>query len=149
MSKLVHIFHNFACARRDLDCTRLANFFTANGFRLTNNPKKADYIIFVTCSFMKIKEEECFKEIKRLQGYRGRLIVVGCLPDISPKRFHNSFHGEYIETRNLEKIDEIFKHFKIKFRDIPDTNKPFRIGEYVGLFYRAIDDFCIKPVILQ
>jgi MiaB/RimO family radical SAM methylthiotransferase len=111
------------CARRNLDCSRLEEYFKANKYRIVKAPQKADHIIFVTCSYKQTKEEESWKYIEEYQKCRGELIVVGCLPEIAPIKFNEKFKGRYVSTKNLEEIDQFFSKFKIKFKDISDGNK--------------------------
>jgi len=128
------------CPSRSLDSARLENYFRANNCIIVKSAKPADYIIFVTCSFRKLKEERCLKQINEFLKYRGKLIVAGCLPDIAPNRLKEIFNGEIIETRNLEKIDELFDDFEVKFRSIPIEHFDSR-GESGSLFQRFISNF--------
>ena len=110
------------CTRRYLDAAKLVNFFKVNNCVIVKSADVADYVLFMTCSCRKYCEEESFKEIKNFLKYKGELIVVGCLPDIAPSRLKEVFHGKVVETRNLEKIDELFGDFKVKFSSMPDAN---------------------------
>ena len=57
------------------------------------------------------------------------MIVLGCLPAISPSKFKEKFKGKYIIPLHLDKIDMFFKDFKFKFSDLPDANKDFLLSE--------------------
>jgi len=85
----------------------------------------ADYIVFITCSFIKQKEKECWKYIEKFKKYKGELIIIGCLPEIVPIKFAEEFKGNYVSTKNLNKIDALFDKFDIKFSDITDTGIPY------------------------
>jgi len=115
----------------------------------------ADYVIFITCSFNKTREEECLRKISKFP--KGKLIIAGCLPDIAPNRLKEVFNGKIIETRNLEKIDELFDEFKVKFRSISDAHSyisPLRLFienyEFNKLFFKKWLSFismCISRTI--
>jgi len=123
LKKQVFVTTN-GCPRRALDAQRIIKYFRLNDYSITKNPKKADYIIFVTCSFFKDKEEECFRYINEFKKYKGELIIAGCLPLISPVKLKQNFKGKSIPTKDLQDIDQFFKKFKTKFLDISDSNFP-------------------------
>jgi threonylcarbamoyladenosine tRNA methylthiotransferase CDKAL1 len=112
------------CPSRGLDVSRLVNYFELNKCKITLNPEKADYILFVTCAALKSLEEDCFKRIELFEKYDGELIVLGCLPEISPRRFNHNFKGKFIATKDLHEIDRFFDDFEIKFKNISDSNTP-------------------------
>ena len=149
--KKIYIITN-GCPRRDLDSGRLEHFFRANGCIIVKKPKFADYIIFVTCSFKKAKVEQCLKMISNLLKYRAELIIAGCLPDIAPNELRDAFKGRVVETRNLEKIGELFTDFKVKFNSIPDVNlvsqgilqKFFIYFEFNRRFFNRCFDFIVQ-----
>ncbi|VVB82107.1 Ribosomal protein S12 methylthiotransferase RimO [uncultured archaeon] len=120
--KTVFLTKNPGCSRRALDLARLSAYFSANEFEVVDNPKKADYIIFVTCSFMKSKVDECIKKIKNFRKYNGEVIVLGCLPEIALSSLKKVHEGKYLSTKDIEEIDKYFPDFKIKLKDIPDSN---------------------------
>ena len=142
--KSVFIITN-GCDRRSLDAARLEDFFKANNCAIARTAQAADYIIFVTCSFRRGKEKQSLKKISEFSRYKGKLIVAGCLADIAPNRLRQVFNGEIIETRNLEKIDEIFNEFKVKFRSIPDAH-----SFYMTKWRRFIEYFEFnKPFLMK
>ena len=113
------------CDSRALDAGRFARYFSTNGFKVVGTPKCADYILFITCAFIKAKEDYALKRIKRFQGYKGELIVGGCLGGINKERLNENFKGFSFSTLHNEQIDQKFPDFKIKFYDIPDINSIF------------------------
>lgn len=108
------------CIRRSFDGSRLKKYFELNGCEIINKPKKADYIIFISCSVKKNREEESLKKINKLSRYKAEVIVGGCLPDIAPNKFRQEFKGKFFSSKNINKIDDIFNDFKVKFPDVPD-----------------------------
>ncbi|MBT3408464.1 radical SAM protein [Candidatus Woesearchaeota archaeon] len=127
--KKVFITSN-GCPRRYLDASKLQNYFKINKCKIIKNPKFADYLLFISCSFTKYKELECIELIKKLSIFKGELIVMGCLPEISPEILKNVFQGKAISTKKIEKIDKIFPVFKYSMNKIKDTNVLFNDKYY-------------------
>jgi len=125
MKKRVYI-ENMGCVKRSLDSGRFANFFTTNGFALTGSPQRADYILLITCAFMKRHEENVMQRIEELRGHKAELIVGGCIKAINGARLNKNFKGHAFSTSDPEAIDALFPAFKIKFKDIPDINYLYR-----------------------
>jgi len=121
------------CSRRALDAKRFESYFLANGFVITNSPKKADFILFMTCAYTKIKEDWALKIIQELSRYKAQLIIGGCLKGINEERLYRNFKGFAFIPPNNETIDELFPDFKIKFKDIPDSNIPYPIKKLRSL----------------
>lgn len=114
--------YNIGCGLRGLDGARLENYFQLNGCIAIEDPRNADINILVTCAYKKSMEDECFKLIKKLLGYRGKVVVSGCLSEICPTRFKKEFDGAVLSPKNLDQIDNFFPSFKIKFKEVPDAN---------------------------
>jgi len=117
----IFIFTN-GCGRRQLDAEKLKNYFKINDFRIAKNPRDAECIIFISCAFIKNREDESFKIIKNFKKFKKKLIVAGCLPEISKNKLSQIFKGKTLSVKNLNEIDNIFKDFKFKFSSIPDAN---------------------------
>jgi MiaB/RimO family radical SAM methylthiotransferase len=120
----VHIRSN-GCPGQELDVSRLTRYFECNGYTYTARPKKADVIVFLTCCAIESRQQSSLARIRRYRETKADLIVGGCLPDIAPTEFeqvHASKGGKYIHTRNVDKIDEYFPQFKIKYKDVPEPN---------------------------
>jgi probable phosphoglycerate mutase len=111
------------CGRRMLDVERLKNFFRQNNFNILDNPKKSDLIIFITCAFTNQREQESINIIKKIQKYKARLIIAGCLPEIAKKTIIEKFKETKISTKHLQKIDDLFIKIRRRFVDIPDTHE--------------------------
>lgn len=122
--KKVYITTN-GCPRRDLDCSRLANYFNLNSYNLAPNPEAADFIIFLSCGFNKCREDKSFELIEKFRKFKGELIVSGCIPAINLKRLKEHFNGKYVPIENLNEIDRLFPSFETKLSKIPDTHIPY------------------------
>jgi tRNA A37 methylthiotransferase MiaB len=114
---------NVACYRRSLDASKIKEYFLLNNCNFVTNPKKADYIIVVTCAVFKAREDASLKKIMKFYGkYRAKLIVAGCLPAINKTRLRSVYDGPAICTKDLNDIDRLFPDFHLGFNDIPDAN---------------------------
>lgn len=113
------------CALRELDAEKIKNWLLANGLKFTLSSGEADYIFFVICGLNKERCEDGVNRIAAFKKMKGELIVVGCLPIMHPDMFKEVFSGQTVITKEIEKIDELFPEFRIKFKDTPDANKSF------------------------
>lgn len=121
-----------------------------NGCRITTNAKKADYIIYVTCSFKKTEEEECFRYIQKFSRYRGELIVAGCLPAIAPSRLKQEFPGRFLITKDLNEVDNFFPSFRTKFIETEDANKIlFQPPPFYFRLYSSIKKLFLKSELIK
>jgi len=120
--KKILIVSNFVCHARSLDVNRLMHYFKENNCCFVKSPKEAEHIIVMTCGVFKIRQDQCFNILGRLEKYKNKVILAGCLPAIASKKLKNKFTGNIIATKNLDQIGSLFKDFKVKFRNIPDQN---------------------------
>lgn len=118
----VYVTTNTNCRRRILDTQKIKLYFQRNNWEVLNKPNKADQKIFITCAYRDEIADDCLERIKELQNYSGELIVVGCLPEIEPKKLRKIFNGRTISTKNLNDIDDYFPNNTIKFKDISDAD---------------------------
>lgn len=147
--KKVFIVHN-CCQRRALDVSRLVNYFELNDCDILSDPEGSDYIIFVTCAFIKNKEEECIRVINKLSNYGGEFIIAGCLPATSGERFTQIFKGKSIITKDLSEIDKSFEEFRVKFSSIPDghlVHSQFYINEHPFLMYTSLTNKYMRSIL--
>jgi tRNA A37 methylthiotransferase MiaB len=120
--KKVLIYNIGGCERRGLDTSRLIHYFKLNGCKITVDPKSADYIILITCSFINLMEDLSLKLAKIFARYKGQLVLLGCLPGCSPNKMKEQVKCKSLSTKNLYSIDNFFPNFKIKFSEVSDAN---------------------------
>ena len=120
---------SIGCFGRHLDCERIKNYFTANNVALTTDPQKADYLFISTCGLTKLHEDLSIDDITRFKRYHAKMIVGGCLPEMNTRRISDVFNGKTISTKDLDRIDELFPDFKVKYKDIPDGNRICLTGQ--------------------
>jgi len=113
------------CALRELDAERIKNWLLANNLKFSLSSKEADYIFFIICGLNKERCEDGVNRIQALKKMKAELIVVGCLSIMHPDMFKSLFSGRSVVTKEIEKLDELFPEFKVKFIETPDANKSF------------------------
>lgn len=118
----VFVSHAGVCYRRELDSYRVRDYFKLNGAVLVDNPNSADVMILTTCGYKEQTEHACLQQIKTLSRFPGELIVMGCLPGIAPTNLKKIFKGRYFSTKDINKIDSAFPSFKIKMKDVQESN---------------------------
>ncbi|MFH1641569.1 MAG: radical SAM protein [Nanoarchaeota archaeon] len=114
-----------SCDKVRLDCEKIKNYLTANKLELASSPKNADYLFISTCGLTKTHEDLSINKILQFEKFNGKVIVCGCLPSMNLKRIRKIFNGKCITTKDIDKIDELFPDFKVKFNDISSVNKIF------------------------
>ena len=136
-AKRIYISSN-GCPGRDLDMSRLIRYFEINDCRMVSSARKADYIIFVTCSFKENRKNASIETIRKYKTYKGELIVAGCLPEIAPEELSDIFSGKCISTKQLEQIDDFFPDFRYKFNMVEDANYLYPKLSY--MFHKALPE---------
>jgi tRNA A37 methylthiotransferase MiaB len=110
------------CTRRRIDSERVKNYFIANGLNMAASTDEADYVVVSTCGLTKMKEDDAIKEMSRVGKLETEMIVTGCVPAMNAQRTKSAFSGRTLNANDLDRMDEFFPEFRIKFRDIPDAN---------------------------
>ena len=121
MSNTVYL-ELIGCKRRKLDIERVKAFLKANNYKIISNPKNAEFIVLSTCAFKEEEEERGFKRIDYLSSLNKRLLILGCLPKISPKKFQSYNISHTFSPNNLEEINSFFDNINVNFKNIPDSN---------------------------
>jgi tRNA A37 methylthiotransferase MiaB len=113
---------SYSCSRRELDAQKIYTYLGENKYTIVHDPKRADYIILMTCGVTKNIANISFKMIEKYKEYGAEVIVAGCIPETHKVELEKIFTGKTISTKNLDKIDELLPHIIIKFKQIPDAN---------------------------
>jgi len=119
--KNVYIYTD-GCECRLLDSKKISEYFRLNKYHIVKNPKDAEIIIYITCSFTDKAAEIFVNTIKEFKKYNAEIIVGGCIPLIDKKILQENFEGKTFTTKNINDIDRLFPDNKIKFKDIDDAN---------------------------
>ncbi len=118
--KTFYIEH-IGCERRGIDAEKVKTYLEVNKLKRITKPEKADYLFLFTCSFGD-SVDKCLGALSQFNEYKGKLTVCGCLPAVMLDEIRSIFNGNILETQDLNKIDDIFPDFKIKFNDIKDPD---------------------------
>jgi MiaB/RimO family radical SAM methylthiotransferase len=128
------------CDRRLLDSQKITDFFKADNHFITKVPKEADYIFVNTCAMSQTAEDTSVNLIKKHLGYKAKLVVHGCLPQIAPMRYEKEFsEGKIIkiDSKDLNnKMDDIFPYSQVKFSSLPD---PAVLAKDQGIFSKIVN----------
>lgn len=110
-AKRVHIV-TFGCQMNEADSELIAAEFSARGYGLTDDLKKADAVVVNTCTVRQQAENRALSQLGRLEGWRkakpGRkLFVVGCAAErLGPGQLKHKFpHVDAVI--GAKKIDSI------------------------------------------
>ncbi|MEI8011207.1 MAG: radical SAM protein [Candidatus Omnitrophota bacterium] len=110
------------CPARALESLKIKNFFQMNDHEIVSKPEGADYIIFSTCALENDLKTACYHAIDKLMRYSAKLIVTGCFPAVADVKLYDNKKVRFIPVKHMDKLDDIFKDFKVKFESLPDNN---------------------------
>ena len=143
----LNILTAWNCNRRRLDAQKVYDYMIANRFSFTKKYRKADILILSTCAYLKRKEDRSIEFIeyysKRCKQ-QSKIIIIGCLPAISPNRLDRLGNFVCIPPREMRRFDEIIRG-KIRFDSLPDPidTKSLVLGEPTWL--RFFKEFELHP----
>jgi tRNA A37 methylthiotransferase MiaB len=112
------------CNRRLLDSQRLKKYLHLNNCIIVDKPDSADFIFFFASALNKVRIDESFDIIKRLKKFRGEIIILGCLMEVTPTEFRKFWKGKSLPIKDMDQIDEFFPYFSVHYKDIPPQNIP-------------------------
>ncbi|MBU1205011.1 MAG: radical SAM protein [Nanoarchaeota archaeon] len=125
------------CEQRQLDTQRIMNYSQRNRIDLVNSPSISDYAIIVTCAVDSSTEKASLSKIKQISrelSGKGKLIIGGCLPSISPKELTQYDVYHTFSPRNMKTLDSIFQSkypmssIKIPSRSVFDSKRKYGEG---------------------
>lgn len=98
------------CPESRIDSARIQNFLKKNGWKITNNLKEADLILFRTCGLTDktvIDSLSIIRKIKTEKKEDAQFLVWGCLSKIDPKTLRTEYNGVTFHEDNIEVLDNI------------------------------------------
>ena len=111
MERLFYI-SSAGCAENLIDGSILKTMALKAGCAQTDDPARADIIVYNTCAFKKIQEDACMEAIARFARVKkpdAVLVVCGCLARINPERLRTVFDGPVFGPTELGRFFEVLK----------------------------------------
>jgi len=121
---------------RGLECQKLYNYFTLNGWMAVNDIRDADFVIFAAVFYLCYEDDNCIDVIKhyaRKMKRSARVVITGCMPDEVSLKLSKICDFTFIPPTDLDKLDQMLKS-RIKFSEVKDVNRI----EAKQIFYRPI-----------
>lgn len=92
------MIHTFGCQQNVSDGERLKGYAAAMGYGFTENPEKADLVIFNTCAVREHAEDRVFGNIGKLKGIKNKkpnmiIAVCGCM--VQQEHIKEKFRKSY------------------------------------------------------
>jgi tRNA A37 methylthiotransferase MiaB len=118
-------FKDNTCSNYKLQIGRFRDYFISNGWKETNDPKKAGIIFIGTCAAFDILEKESLQDLKIMNklskesGRQTQVIAYGCLVGFNKKGVKKVHHGLSIPTWRVDEVESLIKDPKVRIKDIP------------------------------
>jgi threonylcarbamoyladenosine tRNA methylthiotransferase CDKAL1 len=132
------------CIKRHSEIVKLKTYFNLNHAQIVDSPKNADYLILSTCALKEEDENYSVSRIKYLKKFHGKLLVLGCFPDIAPTKFSEFVGTTSITPREIDKIDAVFTGNAIKYANLEDSNiipKQMTVSTTAAALQKLRDNF--------
>jgi MiaB/RimO family radical SAM methylthiotransferase len=132
--KKLYIYSN-GCIENIQSAGQFYNYLKSRGFKLTLNPKQADFIIVNTCAVAKLKVIFSINKIKELQNKKKKgavLVVSGCLPRIDELGLKKVFNGPVIDVRNPDELIKLFGSQGSMEDYVSNTMDEYFLSDYKG-----------------
>jgi len=125
------------CPESRIDSARVQNFLVENGWKITNDVKKADVIVFRACGLTEKTAEDSLQIIRNVKSKKkgsAQFIVWGCLPKIDPEALRTEYNGVTFGEKEVATLNKILKAKKpieeIVANYVMPVFKPKRPGLY-------------------
>ncbi|OFW62338.1 MAG: hypothetical protein A2Z35_01790 [Actinobacteria bacterium RBG_19FT_COMBO_36_27] len=118
-NSVVYVTAN-GCPESRIDSARMVKLFRKNGWKVTNDFRKADIIFFNACGLTEDDEKNSLSIINYLKTKKNsstKFIVWGCLPKINNSRIREIYQGITFGSDDLTRLDEMFA-FEKKAKNI-------------------------------
>lgn len=97
------------CPQRRQNLLHYKHFLEKNGHELLLNPQDSEVILVWTCGFREDVIENSITELNRYRvEFTGKIIALGCLPDIDMKLLEKRFKGTIVPWKKEGKFFEEF-----------------------------------------
>ncbi len=119
------------CPRSKVDIASLFRYFQSNGWKVTNQIRRADIVLVSTCGFDVKSEDESIRLLTIADNKRKKdseLVVIGCLAGINRDRIRSEFNATTLAPAELDSLDELIEA-QVKLRNVQAVNN---ISPYVA-----------------
>jgi tRNA-2-methylthio-N6-dimethylallyladenosine synthase len=144
------------------DSEKILGVLKEEGYLLTDNPRKADLIIFNTCSIRQKAEQKFYSELGRIKSYKKRrpktkILVAGCIAQQEGENvFKKASHVDFVfGPQNIHKLKDFLRENKfsiaiednpnIAVRDLP-VERSNGLKAWVTIMY-GCNNFCSYCVV--
>ncbi len=153
----------FGCQMNEHDSEKMLGILFSKGFIETDDPKKADIIIFNTCAIREKAEQKFLSYLGKVKFYKRKnpkikVIVAGCSAQIQGKNLIHKmpFIDYIIGPDNIDKIEKIVEesidkriileeNANIHLLSLPTVRKD-RVKAWVNIIY-GCNNFCTYCVV--
>jgi ribosomal protein S12 methylthiotransferase len=108
---------SLGCSKNLVDSERILGTFAMNGFEVSFDTGKSDYIVVNTCAFLKPARDEAEEVIsefieKKKRGSLKKVIVAGCYPSLEGRKLLQKFPeiDALIGTNNIGDVVDALKN---------------------------------------
>lgn len=120
----------FGCTLNQSDSEVMAGLLVKAGYELVSDLKKAELILFNTCTVKDRPEKRFFSELQKALGMKKKVVVAGCIPQAEPKN-ELLKKVSIVGVRNLGMIADVVDEAKkgnivrlLDFNNNPRLNLP-------------------------
>lgn len=133
------------CPESRMDSAKMQNFLKENGWKITDNLKQADFILFRTCGLTAKTAEDSLSIIKKIKGEKkenAKFIAWGCLPKIDPETLSREYDGVTFGEGDVTILNKILEAKKpieeVTANYVMPVFEQKRLGFY-GFFRKLLD----------
>lgn len=139
------------CPRSKVDTTLLFEYFSVNGWRVTNNFREADLVLVGGCAFSNFAEDRTLRFLSIILKKRRPnvpVMMVGCIAGISGEEIAAKYDITPITQSNLSKFDQIIGA-KIPIAKVKEGNCVEECIEYASSGFTMLEQLSAKSLICK
>ncbi|MEW6418352.1 MAG: tRNA (N6-isopentenyl adenosine(37)-C2)-methylthiotransferase MiaB [Nitrospirota bacterium] len=162
MTKTVYV-RTFGCQMNVHDTEKMLGVLQKEGYSQIGDPRKADLIIFNTCSIRQKAEQKFYSELGRVKSYKKRrpdikIAVAGCIAQHEGENiFKKAHHVDFVfGPQNIHKLSDMVseKSSTLALEDNPEiamidipTKRVDGVNAWVTIMYGCNNfcSYCIVP----
>jgi len=109
------------CDEGQLKSAHVQQFFARNGFAVTRDPARADFVVFFACGLTNPKEKHSLLITKRLQAQKkdtAKFVLWGCLTKQNPKCLAGTYEGPLVGPRDMNFFESLLGETAVAVDDV-------------------------------